>query len=76
MLQTIQMKLILLCVRAERAVLGSAKTALKFYNILSDCHYSDVINSLLNAFRLKKNHYSLHFFLGTLIVWLSRVPQF
>ena len=29
-LQTIQMKLILLCVRAERAVLGSAKTALKF----------------------------------------------
>ena len=23
--------------------------------ILSDCHYSDVINSLLNAFRLKKN---------------------
>ena len=29
-LQTIQMKLILLCVWAERAVLGSAKTALKF----------------------------------------------
>ena len=29
-LQTIQMKLILLCVLAERAVLGSAKTALKF----------------------------------------------
>ena len=28
--QTIQMKLILLCVWAERAVLGSAKTALKF----------------------------------------------
>ena len=25
-----------------------------FYNILSDCHYSDVINSLLNAFRLRK----------------------
>ena len=24
------------------------------YNILSDCHYFDVINSLLNAFRLKK----------------------
>ena len=23
-------------------------------NILSDCHYSDVINILLNAFRLKK----------------------
>ena len=22
---------------------------------LSDCHYSDLINSLLNAFRLKKN---------------------
>ena len=29
-LQTIQMKLILLCVWAEWAVLGSAKTALKF----------------------------------------------
>ena len=29
-LQTIQMKLILLCVRAERAVMGSDKTALKF----------------------------------------------
>ena len=29
-LQTIQMKLILLCVWAERVVLGSAKTALKF----------------------------------------------
>ena len=29
-LQTIQMKLILLCVRAEPAVLGSAKTASKF----------------------------------------------
>jgi hypothetical protein len=29
-LQTIQMKLILLCVWAERAVLGSAKTVLKF----------------------------------------------
>ena len=29
-LQTIQMKLILLCAWAERAVLGSTKTALKF----------------------------------------------
>ena len=29
-LQTIQMKLILLCVWAEPAVMGSAKTALKF----------------------------------------------
>ena len=29
-LQTIQMKLILLCVWAERAILGSAKTDLKF----------------------------------------------
>ena len=27
----------------------------EFYNILSDCHYFDVINSLLNAFRWKKN---------------------
>ena len=29
-LQTIQMQLILLCVWAERTVLGNAKTALKF----------------------------------------------
>ena len=29
-LQTIQMKLIILCVKAERAVLGSANTALEF----------------------------------------------
>ena len=29
-LQTIQMKLILLCVRAEPAILGNTKTALKF----------------------------------------------
>ena len=29
-LQTIQMKLMLLCVWAERAILGSAKTASKF----------------------------------------------
>ena len=29
-LQTIQMKLILLCAWAERVILGSAKTALKF----------------------------------------------
>jgi hypothetical protein len=27
---------------------------LLFHNILSDCHNSDVINSLLNAFRLKR----------------------
>ena len=33
-LQTIQMKLILLCVWAEPAVLGSAKTALKFIYII------------------------------------------
>ena len=34
-LQTIQMKLIFLCVWAEQAILGSAKTALKFkYEIL------------------------------------------
>ena len=31
MLQTIQMKLILLCVWAERTVFGSTKTALKYY---------------------------------------------
>ena len=36
-LQTIQMKLILLCVWAELAILGSAKTALKFkYEIQID----------------------------------------
>ena len=28
---------------------------LLFYNILSNCHNSDEINYLLNAFRLKKN---------------------
>ena len=28
-----------------------------FDNILSDCHYSDLINSLLNAFRLKKRSF-------------------
>ena len=34
-LQTIQMKLILFCIWADRAILGSAKTALKFkYEIL------------------------------------------
>ena len=33
-LQTIQMKLILLCVWAETAVLGSAKTALKFKYVI------------------------------------------
>ena len=33
---------------------------LLFYNILSDCHYSDVINSLLNAFRLKKTYFKLN----------------
>ena len=35
---------------------------LLFYNILSDCHYSDVINILLNAFRLlKKNSQNSNF---------------
>jgi hypothetical protein len=29
-------------------------TSALFHNILSDYHHSDVINSLLNAFRLKK----------------------
>ena len=38
-LQTIQMKLILLCVWAELAVLSSAKTALKFkYEIQIGCN--------------------------------------
>ena len=32
-LQTIKVKVILLCVLAERAALGSAKTALKFFEI-------------------------------------------
>ena len=30
---------------------------LLFHNILSDHHYSDLINSLLNAFKLKKNFF-------------------
>ena len=34
-----------------------------FYNILSDCHYSDVMNSLLNAFRLKKDIHPLFHFI-------------
>ena len=36
-LQTIQMKLIFLCVWAEPAVLGSAKTALKFKYEIQIC---------------------------------------
>ena len=36
-LQTIQMKLILLCVWAEWAILGSAKTALKFKHEIQIC---------------------------------------
>ena len=39
-LQTIQMKLILLCVWAEPAILGSAKTAIKFkYEITHDLNH-------------------------------------
>ena len=46
-LQTIQMKLILLCVWAEPAIMGSAKTALKFkYEILIGSHKN---NSMYGA---------------------------
>ena len=42
-LQTIQMKLILSCVWAEPAVLGSAKTALKFIYKIQIGYYSYTI---------------------------------
>ena len=41
-LQTIQMKLILLCVWAEPAVLGSTKTALKFNTHTIQCMGQDM----------------------------------
>ena len=41
----------------SKNVFVKLKHTLLFHNILSDCHYSDVINSLLNAFRLKKNSF-------------------
>ena len=52
-LQKIQMKLILLCVWAERAVLVSAKTALKFNNEISIGY--QVYNSMYVAgYKLEK----------------------
>ena len=45
-LQTIQMKLILLSVWAEPAVLGSAKTALKFKYKIQIGYYSYTIQSM------------------------------
>ena len=52
-LQTIQMKLILLCVWAEPAVLGSAKTALKFNYEISIGYY--LYNSMYGAvYKLQK----------------------
>ena len=39
---------------------------LLFYNILSDCHYSDEINYLLNAFRWKKK-YNLNYTLALVL---------
>ena len=45
-LQTIQMKLILLCVWAEPAVLGSAKTALKFIYKIWIGYYSYTIQCM------------------------------
>jgi hypothetical protein len=52
-LQTIQKKLIILCVWAEQAVLGSAKTALKFkYEIRLGVH---IYNSMCGAgYKLEK----------------------
>ena len=46
-----------------------------FYDILSDCHYSDVINSLLNAFRLKKvcNRYFLDISEIAMYIMLIRI---
>ena len=52
-LQTIQMKLILLCVWAEPAVLGSTKTALKFkYEIQIGYHTYNSINGA--GYKLEK----------------------
>ena len=45
-LQTIHMKLILLCVWAESAVLGSAKTALKFMYKIQIGYYSYTIQCM------------------------------
>ena len=45
-LQTIQMKLILLCVWAEPAVLGSAKTALKFIYKIEIGYYPSTIQCM------------------------------
>ena len=45
-LQTIQMKLILLCIWAEPAVLGSAKTALKFIYKIEIGYYSYTIQCM------------------------------
>ena len=36
-----------------KACIGDKISSKLFYNILSDCHYSDIINSLLNANRLQ-----------------------
>ena len=46
LLQTIQMKLILLCVWAEPAVLGSTKTALKFKYKIQIGYYSYTIQCM------------------------------
>ena len=55
MLQTIQLKLTLLCVWEERAVLGSAKTALKlkyeiFYRLVCQMKMTGAIRKQLSAF--------------------------
>ena len=56
MLQTIQMKLILFCVLAEPAVLGSTKTALKFkYEIQIGKHaYNAIYGAGYNLEKWKK----------------------
>ena len=52
-LQTIQMKLIVLCVWAEPAVLGSAKTALKFKYKIQKGYYSYTIQCMGQDISLK-----------------------
>ena len=54
-LQTIQMKLIVLCVWAEPAVLGSTKTALKFkYEILNRLTHMAYISMYGAGYQLER----------------------
>ena len=45
-----------------------------FHNILCDCHNPDVINSLLNAFRLKKKAMSIFHVEDGRVFWPNKGP--